>query len=412
MSAERDRRAFRLTARTRLAATYALLVVGVGAVILTIVALFIVFVPDYEFVPAAPVSPAAPAPSDAPIVEQPEPQDVAGLTPTTSTESLFVVSTQDEMLRLLLITCGAAIAVLAVIGAVAGWFVAGRVLRPLRQVNSAARRASHGSLDHRIAMTGPHDEITDLADTFDDMLARLERAFAASTRFAQNASHELRTPLSATKTALEVALRTAPPEQHPLLRKLQESNERSLHTVASLLDLADVASPLAEDQIVSLSETVSQVVEEQHPEIAARSLGLELELEPASVVGDPVLLRQLAENLVANAVVHNVDGGLLRVTTREGADGCELRVENDGAVLPDELVATLTEPFVRAEGRAHGGLRRGRGLGLTLSQAVADRTGAVLRLSGRACGGLDVRCVFPAVGASSQDGMPGASARG
>ena len=133
---------------------------------------------------------------------------------------------------------------LALFAGAAGWLITGRTLRPLRDITSAARLAARGRLDHRLALTGRRDELTDLADTFDGMLARLERVFGAQRRFAVNASHELRTPLAATQAVLDVALAEAADRGDgtvtALARQLRGLNSQSVRIVDTLLDLTQV----------------------------------------------------------------------------------------------------------------------------------------------------------------------------
>ncbi len=111
-------------------------------------------------------------------------------------------------------------AVLLAFGLVGGWLLAGRMLAPLSQISEAARLAANGSLSHRIALAGRNDEFRELADTFDDMLARLEAHVAEQRRFAANASHELRTPLAITRALLDVARNDPNRDRDELVERL------------------------------------------------------------------------------------------------------------------------------------------------------------------------------------------------
>ncbi|MGI9823092.1 sensor histidine kinase [Agromyces sp. Marseille-Q5079] len=395
-------RAFRLTVRARLALTYAVLLAVAGTVLLVIIALIVGLVPTYEF--AAPMTAAA-ATADTLAVESVPAQalpleaaptsadviDVGLLAETTG--STVVVSSRADIVQLLLWVSAGALVLLVAGGAWAGWFVAGRMLRPLQAVNRAANLATHGHLDHRIAVTGPRDEITDLADTFDVMLAALERSANADRRFAANASHELRTPLATTRTMLDVAL-TSRAVDVALLERLREMNERSIATVEALLDLSQVESAEAGERVpVELDALAASVVDEAAPGAAQADVQVTASLGRLVVDGDAVLLRQLVANLVQNAVRHNRPGGFVTVAT--DAAGSSLVVENGGAELDAAAVATFTAPFTRGGGRTREAGDRGRGLGLSIVAAIAERHGASLDLAPRPGGGLRVVVRFP-----------------
>ncbi|KRC59341.1 hypothetical protein ASE14_16525 [Agromyces sp. Root81] len=412
-------RTYRLTVRARLALTYALLLTTAGAVLLVIVAFVVGLVPSYEFAAtAAPAStledatvatpaesttatelPATPAPAE----PYADPGAVAydpGILSLSTTEAAVVVSSRADILQLLLWVSVGALALLAAGGAWAGWFVAGRMLRPLQEVNVAAHRASRGHLDHRIALTGPRDEITDLADTFDGMLDALERSANADRRFAANASHELRTPLATTRTMLDVALSSRAAGDAQLLERLREMNERSIATVEALLDLSELESTESGAVgPVDLAAVATSVVDEARAE--ADEAGVRLTLSAGAgagaslVEGDEVLLRQLVVNLAQNAIRHNEPGGFVTVTTDASGPVPTLAVENSGAELDAATVATLTAPFARGGGRTRDASDRGRGLGLSIVAAIVARHDAELDLAPRAGGGLRAVVRFP-----------------
>ncbi|MFB9311174.1 two-component system sensor histidine kinase VanS [Agromyces hippuratus] len=397
-------RTYRLTVRARLALTYAVLLTIAGAVLLAIVAFVIGLVPSYEFAePAATTTTAIEAtPTDAIPAQSTLPSDspeVAydpGLLASTASEAAVVVSSRSDILQLLLWVSVGALALLAAGGAWAGWFVAGRMLRPLQEVNEAAHRAARGHLDHRIALAGPRDEITDLADTFDGMLDSLERSANADRRFAANASHELRTPLATTRTMLDVALSSQAAGDVQLLERLREMNERSIETVEALLDLSELESTESGTFApVDLAAVAASVVDESRVEAEEAGVRLDSSLEPASVEGDEVLLRQLVVNLVQNAIRHNEPGGFVTVTTDAAGSLPSLEVENSGAELDAATVATLTAPFARGGGRTRDASDRGRGLGLSIVAAIVARHDGGLDLAPRAGGGLRAVVRFP-----------------
>lgn len=280
-----------------------------------------------------------------------------------------------------------------------GWLLAGRVLGPLQRVTDTARRVADRNLHERIALSGPQDELKELADTFDAMLERLDRSFDAQRRFVANASHELRTPLAVNRTLLEVAL--GDPEVSDDLRRLAPTvlatNERSERLVEGLLTLARSEQAVSSPEPVDLSAVAAHVLRQERAEASARAVAVTPALEPAPTTGNAVLLEQLVANLVRNAVLHGGHGAQVRVWT--GADpsgaGVALQVENTGPVLAPYEVDGLFEPFRRGNGRtaADGS---GVGLGLSIVRSVAHAHGGSATARARDGGGLLVRIDLPA----------------
>lgn len=392
-------RRYRMTVRARLALTYSALLTGAGLVMLTLVYVFMRFVPTYDLVPSVPASMAEAGESGPPPGTGDMPTPAASTVPATE----LTITSTDQMLNVLLAVSGIVLLVLAVVGIAVGWAVAGRMLRPLQYINGAARKAANGDLRQRIRLTGPRDEISELATNFDEMLTQLERSFAASQRFALNASHELRTPLATTRAMLDVAIaqREGPEDRQLVDRqvfdRLRAMNERSIETVEALLDLAKIESSTAEPEPVDLAQAAAAVVEGCAAEAAERGVRVELDLAPAAIEAEPVLLRQLLTNLVHNAIRHNLaEGGLLRVSTRADAAGALIEIVNSGAVISAPEVAALTEQFTRVAGRTTAASARGHGLGLSIVAAIVDRFEGTLSLAPRPEGGLQVRVLLPA----------------
>lgn len=287
-----------------------------------------------------------------------------------------------------------ATAALVVFGLVGGWILAGAALRPLQRITDAARRARDGELDRRIALPGRRDELTELADTLDAMLDRVQRTLDEERRFAANASHELRTPHAVIRTLVEVA--QADPsgrDVDQVLHRIGATNDRAITTTEALLALARVGrgAPLA-TRPVDLAATVSNALAEIDADADARRIRVSSDIGPVTVTGDAALLTRLAANLLRNAVVHNEDGGWIEV--RVDRDG--LTVANGGAVIAPSVAATLTEPFVRGAGRTRGaGATDGAGLGLAIVAAIVRAHDGVLTVDARADGGLQVRVRLP-----------------
>lgn len=290
--------------------------------------------------------------------------------------------------------------VLAVVGLLGGWLLAGRVLRPLQAISQAATTAAGGSLTHRIDLPGPDDELRRLADGFDTMLDRLEAAFEEQRRFTANASHELRTPNAVVKAMLDVA--KADPEGRDvdrLIDRTLEMNARSTAIVDALLRLAQTEQGrTGPAEVRDLADVVRTAMDDLDP--ATRDgVRLDLDLAPAPVVADPELLERLVANLLANALRHNTTSdGFVLVATGRVADGdARLTVENSGDELDPAVVTTLVEPFVRARGRSRtGSADPGSGLGLAIVASVARVHGADLALRARPGGGLVATVTFPA----------------
>ncbi len=294
----------------------------------------------------------------------------------------------------LLVWSALALALMAVASIVLGWLVAGRVLAPLRTMTARARRISADSLDARLALSGPDDELKELGDTIDGLLERLEHAFDSQRRFVANASHELRTPLTLERAMLEVALadpRSSEASLRAACERVLAASAEQERLIAALLDLARSERGLDHSELLSLTDIVRRILDASPPEDA---ITVTSELEPAWVRGDPRLVERLAGNLVENALVHNVTGGWVRVATATEAGRAVLRVSNGGSALEPAEVNGLLEPFRRAGGRVG---RRGHGLGLSIVAAIAAAHEAELGLHARPDGGLDVGVTFAAV---------------
>jgi signal transduction histidine kinase len=303
---------------------------------------------------------------------------------------------QAGIMNELLIQSGVALAIMAVTSIGLGWLVAGRVLAPLRTITTAAQRISAASLHQRLALPGPHDELKELGDTFDALLARLEAAFDAQRQFVANASHELRTPMTRQRTLIELALtdpdRTAGSLSHTCRRVLAAGEEQE-RLIEALLILARGQRGLDRREPVDLAVLTGGVLAARQAGASHRGLTAGASLGPACLLGDARLTERLAANLIDNAVAHNVPGGWIQVTTGEREGQPFLSVANTGPVIPQAEVGRLFEPFHRqGADRTRGD---GLGLGLSIVWAIAVAHGARLRVSARPRGGLDIQVRFP-----------------
>jgi signal transduction histidine kinase len=275
--------------------------------------------------------------------------------------------------------------------------MAGRVLRPVQAITGAARRASERHLGERIALRGPCDELKELADTFDEMLDRLDAAFTGQRRFAADASHELRTPLTVMRTAIDVTLAkpTRSPEQlEAMAAKIRRSVDQAEALVDALLALATSERDVTGAEAVDLATVAEDALDVARPAITQRQLRVEDELDPAEAMGDRLLLERLVGNLVDNAVRHNNPGGWLGVRTcRTDDQDPYIEVANSGPVLEDDMVPSLFEPFRRVEERTS--TRDGVGLGLAIVMSITVAHGARIEAHSRPEGGLVISVVMP-----------------
>ncbi|MET4926675.1 HAMP domain-containing sensor histidine kinase [Streptomyces sp. PSRA5] len=286
---------------------------------------------------------------------------------------------------------------LSIIAFAFGYAMAGRVLSPLGRITRTARRVVGSDLARRIELDGPDDELKELADTFDEMLERLERAFTAQQRFVANASHELRTPLAINRTLLEVQLSdpAAPVELQQLGRTLLATNERSEQLVEGLLLLARSDNQLVERKPVDLAEVATRAVDQTRGEAEAKGVELRGERGPAVVQGNGVLLERIALNLVQNAVRYNMrEEGWVEVTTTVEHGVAVLLVSNTGPVVPAYEIDNIFEPFRRLRTERTGS-DKGVGLGLSIARSVARAHGGRIIAEPREGGGLVMRVTLP-----------------
>ncbi|KQM83782.1 histidine kinase [Agromyces sp. Leaf222] len=302
---------------------------------------------------------------------------------------------RDDLVRAFGPAAAWALVFLLVLGLLGGWFLAGRMLAPLRRITKATREAANGSLSHRIELDGHRDEFRELADSFDAMLAQLEAHVAEQQRFAANASHELRTPLAISRTLLDVARSDPQRDTDALIERLDAVNTRAIELTEALLVLSRADRQSFARERVDLSLLAEEATETLLPLAEQRGIALEASGEVAVAEGSPTLLLQLTTNLVHNAIVHNVEGGFVRVGTSVRPGWAVLTVENSGERLDPALVSTLTEPFRRGTDRIRSD-HAGVGLGLAIVKSITRAHGGTLELAARDDGGLRAEVGLPA----------------
>ena len=295
-----------------------------------------------------------------------------------------------------LIESGVALAIMSLVSVALGWLVAGRVLRPLRTITATTRQISERNLNERLALTGPRDELKDLADTVDGLLARLEAHVAEQQRFAANASHELRTPLSITQTLLDIASNDQDHDHNELVARLRDVNTRAIDLTEALLVLSRADQRSFTREPVDLSLIAEEATETLLPLAEQRGITIETSGETTPTIGSHALLLQMATNLVQNAIVHNLrEHGTVCVTTNVLKDGVALTVENTGEKLTPRVVATIVEPFQRGTERIRAD-HAGVGLGLAIVRSITQAHDGTLSLIPRDAGGLSITVRLPA----------------
>jgi signal transduction histidine kinase len=307
------------------------------------------------------------------------------------------VRQRDVTLHQLFAKSGMALALMAAVSVLLGWLFAGRVLRPLRTITERAREISASNLNERVALAGPDDELTQLANTFDELLGRLEASFAAQRQFVANAAHELRTPLTRAQTLGEVALG----DPAATVDSLRASHGRVLaagrqqkRLIEALLTLARSERGLDEREPFDLATVTATMLHARRREAERRGLYVHATLEPAATTGDPRLAERLVANLLDNALRYNQPHGRIDVTTGARAGKAVLSVANSGTQIPPEEVERLFRPFQRI-GTDRTNQSHGLGLGLSIVQAIAAAHDATLTARPQPGGGLDIEVGFP-----------------
>jgi signal transduction histidine kinase len=301
--------------------------------------------------------------------------------------------TADALNRLLLEYLGALLA-MTVVAVATGYFLAGRALRPLREISATARRVSGENLGERIALAGPSDELRELADTFDGMLSRLDAAFASQRHFVANASHELRTPLAIMRTEVDVTLADPEASRHELRamgETVRETVDRCERLIGSLLTLARSEAAAGPGERVDVAALAGDCITDLRARAHEARVVVHDDLEAASTFADPALVERLLANLLDNGIHHNEPGGFLEVSSRTVDGRIKLVVTNGGERIDDAVAAELTQPF-RRRSRSVAGF----GLGLSIVRSVAEAYGGSAEVIARPKGGLEVRVDLPA----------------
>ncbi|MGH2916744.1 MAG: sensor histidine kinase, partial [Solirubrobacteraceae bacterium] len=334
--------------------------------------------------------------------------------PPGSAEAAIVHTVEAQVisgaLHRLLLEYAAGLVLMTATSVIAGWLLAGRALAPLRKITATATRVSGENLGERIALQGPADELRELGDTFDRMLARLDGAFAGQRHFVANASHELRTPLAIMRTEIDVTLSdpgASVAELREMAEAVRDTVDRCERLLASLLLLARSEGAVRHAEPVDLSSLAADCITDLWARAQEARVEIRDALAPAWCSGDPGLLERLIANLVDNGIHHNQAGGHLDVVTRGDGDSVELVVSNGGPVIDPDDAQALAEPFRRLDRSV-----RGFGLGLSIVRSIASAHHGQATLIARPEGGLEVRVRLPRLASSPARGGAADAVRG
>lgn len=291
-------------------------------------------------------------------------------------QSMVAMQETLEHLRMQLLLGLPLVLLLAGVG---GLFLADRALRPIDHITRTAQAISASDLSRRMDYRGPADEVGRLANTFDRMLDRLQRAFAQERRFTADAAHELRTPLTVLKGRIGVVLSRPRPrvEYERTLRDLEREVDRLIRLSTDLLFLAriDQGRLSWQPEVLNLSELLTATIEQMQPLAEEKGLVLETVISPdLSAYGDADHLIRLFLNLLDNAIKYTPAGGRVTVEAeRDGASMC-IAVRDTGPGIPPGDIPHLFERFYRVEtdrSRETGGA----GLGLAIAYEIVRQLG-------------------------------------
>ena len=388
----------RRTARLRLSLLYGGLFLVCGAALLAITyALVRANVPNTITVPGVPTPSAISYGHPKPVPLGHPHNRPPGTAPTAASLVAIAVSKQRRVdLNGELLWSGVALAIMTLVSFGLGWYIAGRVLRPVRTIARTAQTISARNLGERLALDGPDDEFKELGDTLDQLLARLQAAFDSQRHFVANASHELRTPLTVERSLLQIALSDPNPTIESLLATCQhalDNSEQQQHLIDGLLMLARSEGGLDHREPCDLAEITEQVLLTQRSDSDRLRLTLNTVLQPAPVEGNSRLLERLVGNLVENAIHHNTPGGHAQITTGARHAQAFLTIANSGPVIPAGELQRLFEPFQRLNG-TRTQHQNGHGLGLSIVQAIAAAHDATITSQAQPHGGLSIEISF------------------
>jgi signal transduction histidine kinase len=290
-----------------------------------------------------------------------------------------------------------ALGVLFCISLLIGWFVAGRTLRPIHRITDVARDIQSTDLSRRIGLDGPPDELRRLADTFDQMLDRLDQGFERQREFIADVSHDLRNPLAVIQTNVEVALQD-PEATSSDWRYTGEIVRRTAGRMSELVDdllaTARQRQRVVARETVDLDELVAEVVSEMTASGVARSVSLvAVSGDPVALNGDRGALKRALSNLVDNAIRLSPSEGMVRVGSGRRNRWAWLGVSDEGPGIEPDMADRVFDRYQR--GDTTPGDESHLGLGLAIVQDVATAHGGRARVAAREAGGTTFTVWIP-----------------
>jgi len=283
--------------------------------------------------------------------------------------------------------------ILLVTGSV--WAV-GISLRPMNGLIETVKGINAKELDVRVPVT-QRDEVGKLAETFNDLLDRLEKAFQSLRQFSADASHELRTPLTSIRTQAEVALHQSRTENdyRDVIGSLLEDVARMEHLIDSLLQLARGDAGLIQTRFeqVNFSQLVGQWCDHLVALAEEQNISMQLEIEANVMIsGDTTLLERMVINLIDNAIQYTPAGGIVRISLLCPSDKIEFSVCDTGPGIPEGDRQRIFNRFTRLQATRHQ--TTGAGLGLAITSWVVDLHGGIVDVSDGEDGGACFRVIF------------------
>ena len=272
-------------------------------------------------------------------------------------------------------------AVVTVLSGILAYFVSGRALKPLRSFASQVEKVQLNNLADMRINEDVLPEFRQLSHSFNQMLERLNNAFAAQRQFTGNAAHELRTPLALMQAQLELFPAEHPdvlPETAEFLTLLREQTERLTQMTKTLLEMSNLQQ-VARNEHIQLAPMIEEIFTDLAPLAEKNDIALEVEGDGA-MIGSDALIYRLLFNLTENAVKYNRHGGSVRVTVSQESEKLLIRVSDTGRGIPEEFQRSIFQPFFRVDksrSREYGGA----GLGLSLVWEIAGLHGGSVRVT-------------------------------
>jgi heavy metal sensor kinase len=289
----------------------------------------------------------------------------------------------DEELEFLRGILAYVVPIALALAAIGGSFLARKSLSPVVAMADRARRIGVENLSERLPVANPRDELGHLAETFNELLGRLEASLVQQRQFMADASHELRTPVTTTRTAAAVALQQDhrhrdESEYRDTLKIVEQQAARLSRVVDDMFTMAraDAGSYPMRVTPMYLDEVVDEVVRATRVLAGTRNVSVEAIVIPSAVfTGDEELVRRMIVNLVDNAVRHTPEGSCVRVELDETDSGYAIAVKDQGPGIPAEIRSQIFERFFRGDASRRPGAQHGAGLGLGLARWIARAHG-------------------------------------